>query len=165
MSCRPQFAWDESPTRVPISLVVEDGLHDSHYQEQGARVIEKHLHFRRGSVVLRGTPLISGDGFPNNSPRGREYVIEHVRAPIRLILADSGTQASHVLAWRVSSHTRLLVPMPARNRLRRLLDLVGLYDREASANRIDEELSEIFQTLLPYRTSMAKFLKALRAIH
>jgi hypothetical protein len=129
-------------------------------QKDLGRAIERALQYPFSSVLLRRAPLRSGDGFPRSRP-GREYELQKMTPALRLMLSDSGHDVWHAVARRLSATTRLIVPIPSRQSSRRMADLVLLMDRGAPPYRVDEELGEVFQTLLPHRTSDSKFYEAL----
>jgi hypothetical protein len=129
-------------------------------QKDGARAIERALQYPLGSVLLRDAPLRSGDGFPRSRRGGREYELQQMTPALRLMLRDSDHDVWHVIARRLRTATRLIVPIPSRRSSRRMADLVLLLDRGVPPYRVDEELGELFQTLLPHRTSNSKFYRA-----
>jgi len=141
-------------------IVEKYPMRDDADLDDGARAIERRLLFPPNSVRLRHAPLRSGDGFPQMRP-GREYELERMTPPLRLMLGDSNRDVWHVIARRLSAAARLILPIPSRRSSRRIADLMILMDRGAPPYRVDEELAEIFQTLLPHRISGARFYRAL----
>jgi hypothetical protein len=145
-----------------VALIVEkSGLADNADLDDGARAIERGLPLPTGSVRLRHAPLRTGDGFPKMRP-GREYALEKSTRAMRLIFSDSDRDVRHVVTRRICLSTRLIVPVPSRRSSGRVADLVLLLDCGSPPHRIDQELAELFQILLPWRTSDAKFYRALK---
>jgi hypothetical protein len=144
-----------------VALIVEKfGLQGNEDLDDGARAIERGLPFPPLSVRLRHAPLRAGDGFPAMRP-GREYALEKSTPAMRMVFSDSDRDVRHVVARRLCLSTRLIVPVPSRRSSGRVAEVVLLLDRGAPPHRIDEELAELFQVLLPYRISNAKFYRAL----
>jgi hypothetical protein len=144
-----------------VQMIAEKfGLPDNADLDDGARAIERSLPSLPHSVRLRHAPLRSGDGFPKMRP-GREYALEKSTPAMRLIFSDPDRDVRHVVTRRLCLSTRLIVPVPSRRSSRRVADLVLLLDCGSSPQRIDEELAELFQVLLPHRISNAKLYRAL----
>jgi hypothetical protein len=150
---------------MPGALVVQlRGLRDDADFAHGARGFANRVHFQDDfEVFLRRAPRRSDDGFPRMRP-GREFEILKGIHGLRDLFRDSGETVSHVLAWQICINARLLVPLPLNRKVRRLLGLIVLLDSGASQNRIDEELKELFLSLLPRRCGNAELLKALDGI-
>ena len=145
-----------------MALVVEmRGLNVDANLERGAQCIASHLQYpAEFAVFLQRAPRRSDDGFPEMNPC-REFAILAISPRLRELLGGSGDVISHVLAWQISTQARLIVPLALNRRVRRLLGLIVLLDRGASENRVDEELKELFMSLLPWRCSAAHLLRAL----
>jgi hypothetical protein len=142
---------------INIQLEVQKRVRDGADRIDGACEMAGILEFPKDCVLLSHAPLT----FPK-MPAGREFAIKKATrlAPgVHWINPDS--KVTHTVVRQISTTARLLVPIPPHRSSRRLLDLMLLLDRAATANRIDEELAEIFQTLLPHRVSNAKLYRAI----
>lgn len=147
------------------AIVIElRGRQDSADCARDARYFASKVHFPdEFDVFLRPAPRRSDDGFPRMKP-GREFGILKASRWMRDLFSNTGETVSHVLAWQISLNARLLVPLPLNRRVRRLLGLIVLLDSGASQNRIDDELKELFMSLLPHRCSNVELWRALGAI-